>query len=250
LRYDKRTLDYPKSIAPKTFTPTQEYVPDALAAIHLLEHTPAVDPHRIFVLGHSQGGTFAPLIAKHAPRMAGVILLAAASEPLGAALVRQLRYLAIPQGNEGSVAKADLPAAEKFAAEVDSPAALAKDRPGTILLGRAAICPTAASGCRPAYFLNQLRYNELATARSIPQPLLLLQGDRDYQVTVANDLDVWLNGLARRSWVTVVQFPRANHLLIDGAGSPTPLEYDKPGHIDPKVTSTITSWVKSSRTGS
>jgi uncharacterized protein len=250
LRYDKRTLDYPKSIAPKTFTPTQEYVPDAVAAIHLLEHKPAVDPHRIFVLGHSQGGTFAPLIAKRAPRVAGVILLAAATEPLGAAVVRQLRYLAKLPGNDGSVAKADLPAAEKFAAEVDSPAPLAKDSPGTILLGGPAICPTAAAGCRPAYFLNELRYNEVATARSIPQPLLLLQGDRDYQVTVANDLDVWLRGLAKRKGVTVVQLTRANHLFIDGAGLPTPLEYAKPGHVDPKVSSTITSWVKSIRAGS
>ena len=30
----------------------------------------------------------------------------------------------------------------------------------------------------------------------LPQPLLFLEGDRDYQVTVANDLDVWLGGCA------------------------------------------------------
>jgi hypothetical protein len=63
LRYDKRTRDYPHSIDPVTITPTQEYVPDALEAIHLLEHQPVVNRHQIFVLGHSQGGTYAPLIA-------------------------------------------------------------------------------------------------------------------------------------------------------------------------------------------
>jgi hypothetical protein len=47
-------------------------------------------------------------------------------------------------------------------------------------------------GVGPAYYLSGFRYNEVATARSITQPLLLLQGDRDYQVTVAHDLDVWL----------------------------------------------------------
>ena len=59
-------------------------MPDALAAIGgLLEHEPAVNPHLIFVLGHSQGGTYAPLIAKDAPEVAGVILLAAGAERSG-----------------------------------------------------------------------------------------------------------------------------------------------------------------------
>ena len=83
----------------------------------------------------------------------------------------------------------------------------------------------------------------MATARSVPQPLLLLQGDRDYQVTVANDLDVWLNGLKGRKGVTVVQFPKADHLFLDGSGPPTPVEYERPGHVDPKVTATIAAWI-------
>jgi len=74
---------------------------------------------------------------------------------------------------------------------------------------------------------------------------LILQGDRDYQVTVANDFDVWLGGLKGRKGVTSVQFARADHLFIDGTGPPSPLDYDKPGHVDPKVISTIASWVKS-----
>jgi uncharacterized protein len=83
----------------------------------------------------------------------------------------------------------------------------------------------------------------VATARSIPQPLLFLQGDRDYQVTVANDLDVWLRGLRGRAGVTVVRFPDADHLFLDGSGQPTPLEYQKAGHVDPVVIATIASWI-------
>lgn len=238
VRYDKRTRDHPRSLDPRTFTPTREYVPDALAAIHLLQHEPAVNPHRTFVLGHSQGGTYAPLIAKHAPEVAGVILLAAGSESLGAAMVRQLRYLATLPGTIGSSAKAQLPEAERTAAEIDNPAALEKDSPGTVL----------PRGAGPAYFLSGLRYNEVTTARSLPQPLLLLQGDRDYQVTVTNDLDVWRKGLAGRKDVTVAQFANADHLFLDGTGPPTPLDYQKPGHVDPKVIATITSWIDKVKT--
>jgi hypothetical protein len=234
LRYDKRTLDYPASIDPRTFTPTDEYVPDALAAIRLLEHEPAINPHLIFVLGHSQGGTYAPLIAKDAPEVAGVVLLAAAAEPLGAAILRQVRYLATLPGTIGPQAERELPEITVIASQMDDAAALEKDNPGMNIL----------DGTSPAYYLSALRYHEVATARAIPQPLLLLQGDRDYQVTVANDLDVWLRALVGRSGVTVMQFPPADHLFLDGTGRPTPLEYDKPGHIDPKVTPTIASWIE------
>jgi hypothetical protein len=233
LRYDKRTLDYPTSINPETFTLTEEYVPDALAAIRLLDREPAVDPHRIFVLGHSQGGTYAPLIAHAAPQVAGVIMLAAAAEPLAVALLRQTRYLATLPGTIGANAKAELPYVTQEAAEVASPAVLRKDPAGRILLG----------GAGPAYFLSGLAYNEVATARAIPQPLLFLQGDRDYQVTVVNDLDVWLRGLRGRSGVTVAQFPDADHLFLDGTGPATPLDYQKPGQVDPAVIATIASWI-------
>ncbi len=234
LRYDKRTHDYPQELDLQTFTMTEEYVPDALAAIHLLEHEPVIDAHRIFVLGHSQGGTYAPLIAKRAPQLAGVIMLAAGAEQLGAAMLRQLRYLATLPGVTGAQAKAQLPQIEQLVALLDSPAALEKESPSAVLLG----------GAGPAYFLSGLRYNEVATARAIRQPLLFLQGDRDYQVTVTDDLDVWLRGLMGRKGVTVVQFPRADHLFLDGSGVPTPVEYAEPGHVDPRVIATIAGWVR------
>jgi dienelactone hydrolase len=240
VRYDKRTRDYPRNLNRTTFTLTQEYVPDALAAVHLLEREGAVDPHQIFVLGHSQGGTYAPLIAKRGPEVAGVILLAAGSEPLGAAMLRQVHYLATLPGTTGSQARAQLPDVTRMAAEIDSRAALEKESPGTVLFGVAG----------RAYFLSGLRYHEVATARSIRQPLLFLQGDRDYQVTVANDLEVWRKGLAGRGRVTVAQFPYADHLFLDATGPPTPLEYQTPGHVDPKVIATIASWIDKLKTSS
>jgi fermentation-respiration switch protein FrsA (DUF1100 family) len=96
---------------------------------------------------------------------------------------------------------------------------------------------------RRRYFLSGFSYNEVATARTLPQPLLFLQGDRDYQVTVANDLDVWLRGLRGRAGVTVVQFPDADHLFLNGIGPATPLDYQKAGHVDPAVIATIVGWI-------
>ena len=235
LRYDKRTKDYPGDLDLVTFTPTQEYVPDAVAAIGLLRSRPEVDPARVFVLGHSQGGTFAPLIAKTAPEVAGLIMLAAGAQPFGATLVRQITYLASLPGTIGSEARAELPAAEQAEAEIDSPD-LATEAPTTHL-------SSLLGGTGPAYWLDLRRYDPVATARARPQPMLFLQGDRDYQVTIANDLDVWTAGLAGRSGITVHTYVGDDHLFIPGSGPPSPADYDHAGHVDGKVIADIIAWV-------
>jgi uncharacterized protein len=234
LRYDKRTLDDPGAVDPKTFTATDEYVPDALTAISLLAHRGSIDPRRIFVLGHSQGGTFAPRIAQRAPQVAGLVLMAASVELPGTALLRETRYLATLPPPVGPPAAAQVAGVAAVAKRIDSPS-LAGDPSSTVLLG----------GVGPAYYLDLQHYDPVATARSVPQPLLVLQGDRDYEVTVTDDLDAWTRGLAGRAGVTVVQFPEADHLFVDGQGPPTPEDYDTPGVVDPAVVSDIAEWVGS-----
>ncbi|PZR66928.1 MAG: hypothetical protein DLM63_07940 [Solirubrobacterales bacterium] len=232
LRYDKRTFDYPASVDARTFTAQDEYVPDALAAVAVLRARPEIDPARVFVLGHSQGGTFAPLVAHADPRVAGVVLMAAAAEPFSRTLVRQIGYLAGLGGAIGARARAQVLTTQRLARQIDDPR-LARLDPSTRLL----------DGTGPAYWLSLRRYDEIATARALPQPLLLLQGGRDYQVTIPDDLDVWRRGLAGRRDVTVRLYPAASHLFIDGSGPSSPLEYQTAGHIDPRVTRDIAAWI-------
>ena len=236
LRYDKRTKDYPAQLDLATFTPTQEYVPDAIAAVDLLRSRPEVAPSRIYVLGHSQGGTFAPLIAKTDPGVAGVIMMAAAAEPFGADLVRQVRYLATLGGSIGAHAQAEMPAVLQAEAQIDSPD-LASEPASTHM-------SPLLGGAGPAYWLDLRRYDEVATAREIPQPLLFLQGDRDYQVTVADDLDLWTQGLSGRPGVTLHTYTQDDHLFIGGSGPPSPADYDHPGHVDAHVIADIVSWIR------
>jgi len=95
LRFDKVTYSHPvevKQVA--NFTVVDEYTPAALAAIELLRQHPVIDAQRVFLLGHSLGGTVAPRIAVSEPSIAGLVLLAGGSDPLHWSIVRQLRYLA------------------------------------------------------------------------------------------------------------------------------------------------------------
>jgi hypothetical protein len=73
-------------------------------------------------------------------------------------------------------ARAQLPAAREAEAEIDNPD-LASESATTSL-------SPLLGGAGPAYWLDLRHYDAVAT-RAIVQPLLILQGDRDYQVTVA-----------------------------------------------------------------
>jgi hypothetical protein len=233
LRYDKRSLDYPRSINRWTYTPATEYVPDAVAAVKLLRTQPSVDPRRIFILGHSQAGAYAPLIAQQDPEVAGLILVAPQIETTGASLVHVVRYEARLPGGVGRQARAGLTAARRIAAQIDSAARLRALSSHTLLYG--------AVG--PAYWLDALRYNALAAARAIHQPLLILEGERDYEVSLAADLRRWRRGLSRRPRVTIKRLRASDHYLLDLAGRPTPLDYEHGAEIDPEAITTIASWI-------
>ena len=72
-----------------------------------------------------------------------------------------------------------------------------------------------------------------------------MQGGRDYQVTVNDDLRAWQQGLMGRDGVTVKVLPADDHIFFRGSGPPTPTEYTRPGHVDPAAVAAIARWVRS-----
>ncbi len=79
LRYDKR------GIGESTGTPTEDWHvlgDDVRAAVAFLRRRPEVDPNRIFLLGHSEGGLVVPLIAPTISGLAGIILMAPPAVPM------------------------------------------------------------------------------------------------------------------------------------------------------------------------
>jgi hypothetical protein len=73
--------------------------------------------------------------------------------------------------------------------------------------------------------------------------MLILQGGRDYQVTVADDLARWQAGLAHRSDVTFRVYDADDHLFFHGEGPSTPTAYEAPQHVDPAVVADIAEWL-------
>ncbi len=229
LRYEKRTRAHGAQIAGvKGFTVQQETVDDAVLAAELLRHTEGIDPKRVFVLGHSLGGMMIPRIGQRDPQLAGLIVMAGAARPLEDLILEQVSYLAAA---DGQVTDAEKEQIESLRAEVAKVKALKPGDTGTVL------------GAPDSYWLDLRGYNPPETAKALKTPLLILQGERDYQVTMDN-FAAWKKALAGRPGVTFKSYPKLNHLFIEGEGKSTPADYEKPGHVSEAVIADVAGWIK------
>ena len=117
---------------------------------------------------------------------------------------------------------ADLGAITRQAAAVDDPA-LSESTPSSDL----------PFGVPAAYWLDLRGYDPPAAAAALGKPLLIVQGGRDYQATVADDLSRWQAALDGRPDVTIRVYRADNHLFFPGEGPSSPAEYEPAQHVDP-----------------
>ncbi|HUY97350.1 MAG TPA: alpha/beta hydrolase [Verrucomicrobiae bacterium] len=233
LRFDKESYAHPRRVRGAfDYTVADEYVRPARAALQLLRHHPDVDAGRIALLGHSQGGTLTPRVAALEPSLAGLVILAGGAQPLHWAAVRQVRYLASLDPASAAASKPALASLSLQAAQVDDPG-LSPSTPASAL----------PFGAPAAYWLDLRGYDPVAVAAGLGQPMLILQGGRDYQATVRDDLARWEAGLAGRPDVTICVYPHDNHLFFSGTGRSTPAEYEPVQHVDPVVVADVTDWL-------
>ncbi|WP_326770415.1 alpha/beta hydrolase family protein [Streptomyces sp. NBC_01591] len=230
LRFDKATYAHRDVAAASDLTMTQEYVPHAVDAVDLLRRHRSVDPERVFVLGHSMGGKVAPAVAAAAPAVAGLVIMAGDTQPMHHAAVRVVSYLATVVPDQ--VPPAVIETFQRQATLVDS-AELTPSTPAVDL----------PFGLPAPYWLELRDYDPVAIAAGLGKPMLILQGGRDYQVTVADDLVRWQAGLADRPEADIRVHEADNHLFFPGTGPSTPAEYGTPQHVDPAVIADITDWL-------
>jgi len=219
IRYEKRTRVYGTKLVGDerlgaALTVKEEAIDDALEAVRLLARTDRIDKKRIFVLGHSLGGMLIPRIAKAGEGLgiAGFIIMAGLTRPLEDTYLDQITYLA---NLDGVVTGDERKSLEETKGQVDAIKALSeKDAASSEKIIFAAA----------RYWLDLRGYYPPDVARGVAKPILVLQGDRDYQVTV-EDFENWREALASRPDVELKLYPTLNHLFFPGEGPPRPDEY-------------------------
>ena len=72
--------------------------------------------------------------------------------------------------------------------------------------------------------------------------MLLLQGERDYQVTM-HEYDLWYEAFGENDNWVFKSYPELNHLMTYGEGEPSQEEYYVLQYVDERVIEDIATWV-------
>ncbi|MGA7155223.1 MAG: alpha/beta hydrolase, partial [Acidobacteriaceae bacterium] len=221
---------------------------------------PDIDPHRIGLIGHSEGGLIAPMLAAGIdpqttpnPNIAFLVLLAGPAVPGSVLIPEQTQLVAIASGQTSE-------AAEKTAAknaqlihivleaDKDSPDPATLDQrlrtQFATILPEPQIDPVVKSFATP-WLRFFLAYDPAPALRKITIPVLALDGSKDVQVSAAQNLPALRAALtaAGNTHFEALELPGLNH-LFQPATTGGPNEYGQiETTIDPSVLIKLSTWI-------
>ena len=218
LRLDDR--GYGASTGSSATATTADFADDIRAALAYLRTRADIDPTRLALVGHSEGGMIAPMVAASDPALRGIVLLAGTAHTGRTILRYQLR-----QGI------------------VRDPALSATQRDSALRTVDAMIDSLGRAQPWVRYFLE---YDPLVTARKVRVPTLILQGETDRQVTPeqAEALERALRAGGNQH-VTRRMFPQTNHLFVqDADGNPAGYAALPDHQVRAEVLAAMLAWLR------
>lgn len=226
-RFDKRTKSNPETFSDES-TVEDEVVVDAVAIINHFRGSEKFKNHKIIVLGHSLGAFMMPKIV-NSISIDKAIMMAGNARDLQDVIIDQYVYL-----NNLNPTKEGDDEIIKVKKEVS-------------LLTSNKINTTASSdelplGLSAKYWQSLINYKPLVEVKKVTIPLLILNGERDYQVTM-KEFNLWKKTLVNTK-TQFISYPKLNHLFIAGEGKPSPEEYTFKGEVDKKVIQDIIAFCK------
>ncbi|MBP6824421.1 MAG: alpha/beta fold hydrolase [Acidobacteria bacterium] len=241
LRYDKRCVGQSECKKPTSF---DDYIDDARLSAEFLKKQPQVDPAKIFLFGHSEGGYIISSIAAHEnAKFAGVILAAAPGRHLHKIMRDQLKNRMTEAGKKPEEVDAYLIKFDRvirglqggqsdFASEKLSE----KDPYDALLLSLIKQRDVIVS-----LFIN----DPLQIVNNIEAPTLILQGKKDIQIAV-KDAEFLEEAMKRASHedVTLHLLDDVDHLLKTNKGAATVASYaDTSRPLDAAMLTILTDWL-------
>ena len=239
LRYDKRYYTYPDCPdvgSAEMVTLREETLDDVDAAIKLMQEDARVDGSRIFVLGHSLGGCLSPAIAAKHPQLAGIISMAGSLRPLWE-IVYDQNQEAIAAAKEGELTDEEQAQLAEAAEQVETSVKVLREeleaQPDDELL----------LGIPVRYWKSNKEYCGENFIDQVEMPVLILQGDTDFQVYPEKDYVLWQETLAGRDNAVFHLYEGLNHLMMPTQGKRDITEYSVKGHVDEQVIDDIAEFI-------
>lgn len=235
LRYEKRSRVEPSWFARSGFTVFDETVQDAVAAVRLLRSQVELNPKRIFVAGHGLGGIVAPRIAQTEGALAGIIIMAGATQvPLAEQLEQQLNYKVTMAGTDSFKVRNQLQPIRPILARIR---ALTPSDSFDIEPMR------GLGGTSPKYWIDLNNPDPATVLRSLKVPVLVLQGMKDFEMPPSS-LDAWIAAVGTRRNLTVKRYPTLTHTFTESLGVLGPNDYSKEQTVSAQVILDIAEWIR------
>ncbi len=259
LRYDDR--GFAKSTGDTENATLVDFAGDAYAAVTWLAGRAEIDGERIGLIGHSEGGVIAPLVASEHPEAIDfLVLLAGTGVPGSELVVHQLGLIMRASGApEATVEREQADARAQHRALLDAEAADAKAAVEREIRAQIEAMPAnerQALGDIEAvvklqvdmlsspWFRHFIAYDPIPALKRVKAPVLILAGDKDLQVDPEQNLAPMKAALKQNKGVEVVRFPGLNH-LFQPASKGTPDEYAVIEQtIAPEVLDRMTAWLR------
>ncbi|PRQ08453.1 alpha/beta hydrolase family protein [Enhygromyxa salina] len=259
LRYDDR--GFGESRGDPTNATLEDFAGDTWAVASAVAARPEIDGERVGLVGHSEGGVIAPLVAAEHPEQIDFIVMLAGTGVTGSEIIiRQQRLIMAASGaDEASVAQAEAEARKLHAAVIENTPEAA---PAVIeRLLRAAIAEQAGKD-QPApeqleagiqaqmktlnspWFRHFLAWDPAPVLAKLRLPVLVMIGDMDLQVDVEQNLAPIQAALVDNPAAEFVLLPGLNH-LFQPARTGLPDEYAMiEMTIEPAVLEELARWIR------
>jgi hypothetical protein len=233
LRYDKRGVGQSGGrLDSASFADLAE---DARLAVRYLADRKDVDPKRIALAGHSEGGAVAMLTAARERGVAALVLIST-NAVTGADLILAQQKHALDRTKLSDTEKQ---------AKID----LQKRIHEVVITGKG--WDTLPADVRrqvdSPWFQSLLTFDPAKAMSGVRQPLLIVQGELDTQVEPSNADGLQALAAARknRPHVDVVKVPGVNHLLVPATtGEVEEYATLKDRRISPILTGSIVNWLQ------
>ena len=250
LRYDDRGVG--ESAGDRSEATTADYAGDAAAAVAYLRQRPEIDGARIGLIGHSEGGLMAPMIAADDRDIAFVVLLATPGLP-GEEYNYQYEESigrAFGMSEEIIATKRDMQERMYAVLLSDDSAEVAADKIRNIMLEADPNTPPsrmegAVQRFVSPWFRFALAHDPGPALRNLRCPVLALYGGKDIQVPAEGNVEAVERELRRggNPDYSVKTVPDLNH-IFQTAATGLPDEYGKIEEtFSPVALDVITDWV-------
>lgn len=232
LRYDDRGVGESGGVESRGRSTSVDFAEDVQSVIAYLRTRPDVDASRIVVLGHSEGGLIGPIVAAREPSLRALVMMA------GPAYDGR-RVLDFQIGNQF---KALVKAKSKADPGIAEAMSKGENMDAYVRTRTTQMIDSMRNDPWTKYFIDT---DPKVTLRQVRQPVLVLQGGTDMQVTPEQaDTVVAVLKAAGNTRVTAKTFRETNHLFVpDPSGVPTTYSKLKDYHVRREVLGTLADWI-------